>query len=76
MPIYEYHCNKCEDDFELLVGIGAGDKSLRCPKCGGDDLKKLFSTFAARSKGAGGAVTSSGPSSCGGCSSSNCGSCS
>lgn len=76
MPIYEYYCEKCDDDFELLLGVGSGDSALNCPRCGSKNLKKLFSKFAAHSKGTGGKVSSSGPSSCGGCSSSSCGSCS
>ncbi|HEX21633.1 MAG TPA: zinc ribbon domain-containing protein, partial [Actinobacteria bacterium] len=37
MPLYEYHCQKCKHNFELLVGVGAADDSLSCPHCGSDD---------------------------------------
>ena len=76
MPVFEYHCQSCDREFELLVGVGAGNGSLKCPHCGSDELKKLFSKFSARSKGSGGVTTPASGSSCGGCSSSNCGSCS
>ena len=31
MPIYEYHCNKCGQDFETLVM--RSDESVCCPGC-------------------------------------------
>lgn len=43
MPIYEYACSSCGREFEKLV---RSDTVLACPDCGGDDLKKLLSTFA------------------------------
>jgi putative FmdB family regulatory protein len=65
MPIYEYSCGKCGDDFELLVF-----------KSGGKDLRKKMSAcgFSVGYKFKG-SSTSSG-SGCSGCSSSNCSSCS
>lgn len=42
MPIYEYKCKKCNHKFEELV---FGNKKMKCPKCGSDDLKKLIPTF-------------------------------
>lgn len=38
MPLYQYTCNDCEADFELLVN--RGDK-VECPKCESTDLEKL-----------------------------------
>jgi len=46
MPIYEYTCQKCEHDFELLI---RGDESPECPTCGEHELQKLFSVPAAHS---------------------------
>jgi putative FmdB family regulatory protein len=71
MPIYEYCCNKCQKDFELLIRNNSQDQL--CPSCGTKDVEKKFSVFGFQSKGRG-MVTSSG-SSCGGCSSHNCGGC-
>lgn len=77
MPIYEYRCTECHRDFEALVGVGAGrDAHPKCPKCGSGKAEKLFSTFASQSRDSGGNVTSTGGSSCGGCSATSCGSCS
>lgn len=46
MPIYEYHCESCESDFEVLQRIGEDEKDLHCPQCGHDKVKKQFSAFA------------------------------
>ena len=68
MPIYEFHCEKCEQDSEILVRSShwAGTK---CPRCGSTKLAKKFSTFASAPTGGGGEAPScSGvPSSCGMC---------
>ncbi len=44
MPIYEYRCEKCESEFELLV---RGEERPVCPDCGGRKLEKLLSVPAA-----------------------------
>ena len=38
MPLYQYTCNDCENDFEMLVNRG---DTVQCPKCHGDDFEKL-----------------------------------
>jgi putative FmdB family regulatory protein len=50
MPIYEFHCGKCERDSEILVR-SADWKNAECPNCGSKKLSKKFSTFAASSAG-------------------------
>jgi putative FmdB family regulatory protein len=40
MPVYEYRCLDCEEEFEALV---RGDGGVSCPRCGGTSLKKLLS---------------------------------
>ena len=42
MPIFEYKCNHCNKNFELLV---RSDTKIRCDKCGNENVKKLFSSF-------------------------------
>jgi putative FmdB family regulatory protein len=49
MPIYEYSCNKCGKNFEVLQSMGEGAEGLTCPSCGESELSKQFSTFAAGS---------------------------
>jgi len=44
MPIFEYGCTSCGQDFELLV---RSDTQIVCPGCGGDKLTKKLSLFAA-----------------------------
>jgi putative FmdB family regulatory protein len=70
MPIYEFHCAKCDGDSEILVR-SKDWKGTKCPLCGSTKLKKKFSVFASSgTSGNGGeaAPTCSGtPSSCGMC---------
>lgn len=71
MPIYEFGCAKCGNEFEELV---MNKKSQPvCPKCGSTDTHKLMSAPARSTKSADGAVSSGGG--CGGCSGGNCASC-
>jgi putative FmdB family regulatory protein len=48
MPIYDYRCRKCANEFEHLVLKGLPDAA--CPECGGVDLEQLLSGFAVSSK--------------------------
>ena len=68
MPIYEFHCEECNKDSEVLVRSSTW-KGTPCPKCGSKKLTKKFSTFASSvpSGGGGEAVCSTKPSSCGKC---------
>ena len=74
MPIYEYHCNKCDTDFEYLV---FGKDVPGCPSCNSTKVNKLMSTCGFVSKGIGGETvnTSASASSCDGCSANSCSSC-
>ncbi len=47
MPIFEYHCNACKTNFEVLQRTKDTKKVLKCPNCGTQDTKKRFSAFAA-----------------------------
>ena len=46
MPIYEYECSKCGNKFEMRRGLTDKDASLKCPKCGAAQPKRVFSTFS------------------------------
>lgn len=51
MPIYEYHCKKCDRIFEELQGFN--DKPLKkCRECGGK-VERLISLSAFHLKGSG-----------------------
>jgi putative FmdB family regulatory protein len=73
MPIYEYRCGKCEDDFEVLV---FGRDEVVCPTCGGT-VERLMSTCSFKSaSGAGDFNTSStSKSGCSSCSGTSCATC-
>ena len=43
MPIYEYACQSCGNEFELLV---RSDTQLECPNCHSSQLDKQLSVFA------------------------------
>ncbi len=48
MPIYEYHCDKCNKDFERLV---FGNEQPDCPSCNSKKVKKLMSASTFYSRG-------------------------
>ncbi len=70
MPIYEYTCDDCQVDFELLV---RGTEHPECPTCGGAKLSKQFSVPAAHVSGASRLPIHSAPMSGGGCGLPQCG---
>ena len=52
MPIYEYKCEQCDHQLEILQKISA-DPVKTCPDCGQAGLRKLISAAAFRLKGGG-----------------------
>jgi putative FmdB family regulatory protein len=72
MPIYEFTCTKCKNQFEYLVF--GGDKDIACPDCKGKKVKRLMSACRHKSGGRGDYTPAS--SSGGGCASCGGGSCS
>jgi putative FmdB family regulatory protein len=50
MPVFEYYCKKCEHITAFLEKAGAR-KAHACEKCGSEDTRKVFSTFAAKTGG-------------------------
>ena len=45
MPIYEYECKSCEKAFETYLPIMKTESGAKCPKCGSEDVERVFSTF-------------------------------
>jgi putative FmdB family regulatory protein len=43
MPIYDYQCRSCGEEFELLVLKGT---VAECPSCQSQDLEQLLSGFS------------------------------
>jgi putative FmdB family regulatory protein len=52
MPIYEYQCQACNKQMEVLRKISDAPL-VRCPECGKDTLRKKVSAAAFRLKGGG-----------------------
>ncbi|MDX2501408.1 MAG: zinc ribbon domain-containing protein [Deltaproteobacteria bacterium] len=74
MPIYEYYCEKCDQNFECLI---IGSDKPECSNCSSKKVTKLMSASSFVSKGGGGqTVSSSAGSSCSGCSAGSCAGCS
>ncbi|MFZ0448976.1 MAG: zinc ribbon domain-containing protein [Desulfatiglandaceae bacterium] len=71
MPIYEYRCEKCNEEFETIVF--GNDEDVTCPHCNCGDVHRLMSACGFKS---GNSYTpSKGTSGCASCSSGNCSSC-
>ena len=50
MPIYEFTCQDCGEDFEMIRRVSDSDKPA-CPVCRSHNTKKKMSGFVARSGG-------------------------
>ena len=50
MPLYDYRCNACRSEFELLV---RSVTAPACPQCGSIDLRRAVSRIAPAGKIAG-----------------------
>jgi putative FmdB family regulatory protein len=73
MPIYEYHCEKCGQDFECLI---FGHDKPECSACRSKKVTKQMSACGFVSKGGGGETLSkSAGSSCSGCAATSCSGC-
>ena len=74
MPIYEFRCKKCNQEFEYLV---FGSDKPFCPSCKSKNVSKLMSACGFVSKGGSGETmrTSASASSCSGCSAGSCAGC-
>ena len=43
MPLYDFRCRRCGEEFERLV---RKEETVECPSCRGQDVERLLSTFA------------------------------
>ena len=52
MPVYEFRCQDCKRDFEIVSPIsGYDEEKVTCPGCGGKNVERLWSrVFAVTSK--------------------------
>ena len=72
MPIYEYICEECKHEFEIIRPMSQADAKMDCTHCGGNTRRKI-SVFFAESGGK--AVSGMSEPGCGACTSSNCAGC-
>jgi putative FmdB family regulatory protein len=45
MPIFEFRCDQCGDEFERFVLMSEKDGE-KCPKCGSENTRKIMSVFS------------------------------
>lgn len=64
MPIYEYACQTCGNEFELLV---RADTTLECPSCHSSQLDKQLSVFATAESTSAAAAAQAFAGPCGSC---------
>jgi len=50
MPLYEYHCRKCHNDYEQFISMSAPPPP--CPKCKAADTFKMISRTIAHTPSA------------------------
>ncbi len=46
MPIYEYQCLRCSNEFQELILKAEEEKSVCCPVCRGRSIKRIMSRVA------------------------------
>ncbi|NLJ28450.1 FmdB family zinc ribbon protein [Desulforhabdus amnigena] len=59
MPIYEYRCKSCQNDFEILIISSDDQQNATCPKCKSREVERILSCFCKSS-----AITDGAGSSC------------
>jgi putative FmdB family regulatory protein len=72
MPIYEYQCTTCKEEFEELV---SGDETPPCPRCSSGKTRKLMSRPSYHMAGGDGSAPSPSGGGCAGCSGGHCATC-
>lgn len=72
MPLYEYRCVDCQEQFEALRPMKDADESIGCPACDGLKTKRTLAVFYAQS---GGRVLAGSQPNCTACSAQSCSSC-
>ncbi len=62
MPIHEFACSACEQQFEELILRESDEAEVGCPACASKDVSRLISRpAAARTGGAGGSASRAAP---------------
>ncbi|MBC7250825.1 MAG: zinc ribbon domain-containing protein [Anaerolineae bacterium] len=61
MPIYEYRCQQCGQQFEKFVRSSSDQNKVECPYCHSTQVKKEFSVFGLGSSNKGLGLNTSTP---------------
>ena len=64
MPIFEYICKECHNEFEALI---YGSEKAACPKCESKKLEPKLSVFAVSAKGSSTSSSAMPTGPCGSC---------
>jgi len=59
MPIYEFQCQKCKNEFEVLFRSSGEKLPIACPACKSRKTRKMLSAFAGGKSGCGSCATTS-----------------
>ncbi len=59
MPLYEFLCTDCGNEFEKMVSYAEANQRPTCPNCQGQDTHKKISKIASLGFSAGGSLGSS-----------------
>ena len=51
MPVYEYRCEKCEQQFEATQSVHARPEDTVCPHCRAQSATRILSAFSSTIKG-------------------------
>lgn len=51
MPVYEYRCEQCTQQFEATQSVHARPEDTVCPQCNGVGATRILSAFASKVKG-------------------------
>ena len=49
MPIYEYRCESCGEEYEEITRRGTADEDVECPECGAHESHRVLSAFTVSS---------------------------
>ncbi len=48
MPLYEYRCEACDHQYEIVQSVNANPEETICPKCNKAQSRRLMSSFASK----------------------------
>ncbi|MFH1515419.1 MAG: FmdB family zinc ribbon protein [bacterium] len=46
MPVYDFHCDDCECDFEVDYAIDDDRGNLECPNCQSKNVLRVFTSIS------------------------------